>query len=217
MSIASRKKHDIIKLSGTAKYCHLNEPNKRFNAEFGVWSCDLVVGSDQAERLKQSIRPLYEEELQKVQEANPGKEIKQAQKPFDEQADGTYLVKIKLKGGGRRPDGTTYQLSIALFDSAGKPLPKDVQVWGGSKMNVAFRPNFWYTASLGFGVSLDLQAVQVVQLADGGISGQAAEAFGFTEEEGFVANGGETLDSVFSAEDNKEEQEEPATITTADF
>ena len=214
MSIPSRKKHDIIKLKGTAKFCHLNEPNKRFNAEFGVWSCDLVVSSEQAEVLKQTLRPLFEEELQKVQDANPGKEIKQAQKPFDEQSDGTTLVKIKRKGGGRRADGTTYTLSIALYDSAGKPLPEDVQIWGGSKMNVAFRPNFWYIPALGFGVSLDLEAVQVIELANGGVSNVAAEAFGFTEEEGFVANGGETLDAVFSAEDNQEEQ---ATVTTADF
>jgi len=215
MSIPSRKKHDIIKLKGTAKFCHLNEPNKKFNAEFGVWSCDLVVSSEQAEVLKQAIRPLYEEELQKVQDANPGKEIKQAQKPFDEQSDGTSLVRIKRKGGGRRADGTTYTLSSpALYDSAGKPLPEDVQIWGGSKMNVAFRPNFWYIPALGFGVSLDLEAVQVIELANGGVSNVAAEAFGFTEEEGFVANGGETLDAVFSAEDNQEEQ---ATVTTADF
>ena len=214
MSIPSRKKHDIIKLKGTAKFCHLNEPNKKFNAEFGVWSCDLVVSSEQAEVLKQTLRPLFEEELQKVQDANPGKEIKQAQKPFDEQSDGTTLVKIKRKGGGRRADGTTYTLSIALYDSAGKPLPEDVQIWGGSKMNVAFRPNFWYIPALGFGVSLDLEAVQVIELANGGVSNVAAEAFGFTEEEGFVANGGETLDAVFSAEDNQEEQ---ATVTTADF
>lgn len=215
MSIASRKKHDIIKLKGTAKFCHLNEPNKRFNTEFGIWSCDLAVDSDQAEVLKQTLRPLFEEELQKIQDANPGKEIKKAEKPFSEQSDGTTLVKIKRKGGGRRADGTTYTLSSpALYDSAGKPLPEDVQIWGGSKMNVAFRPNFWYSAALGFGVSLDLEAVQVIELANGGVSNVAAEAFGFTEEEGFVANGGETLDAVFSAEDNQEEQ---ATVTTADF
>ena len=215
MSIPSRKKHDIIKLKGTAKFCHLNEPNKRFNTEFGVWNCDLAVDSDQAEVLKNALRPLFEEELQKIQDANPGKEIKKAQNPFSEQSDGTTLVKIKRKAGGRRADGTTYTLSSpALYDSACKPLPEDVQIWGGSTMNVTCRPNFWYSAALGFGVSLDLEAVQVIELANGGVSNVAAEAFGFTEEEGFVANGGETLDAVFSAEDNQEEQ---ATVTTADF
>ena len=31
MSIKARKKHDIVKAKGVAKYCHLNEPNKKFD------------------------------------------------------------------------------------------------------------------------------------------------------------------------------------------
>ena len=96
-------------------------------------------------------------------------------------------------------------MSIALFDASGKPLPADVKVWGGSKVNLAFRPRFWYTAMAGFGVSFDLQAVQVLELQNGGVSGVAADAFGFTSEEGYVANGGETLDQVFDAEEESEE------------
>ena len=57
----------------------------------------------------------------------------------------------------------------------------------------------------GFGVSFDLQAVQVLELNNGGVSGVAADAFGFTSEEGYVANGGETLDQVFDAEEESEE------------
>jgi hypothetical protein len=100
--------------------------------------------------------------------------------------------------------GKEYLFSVAMYDAAGKPLPKDVQVWGGSKVNVAFRPNFWYTASLGFGVSFEIAAVQVIELANGGVSEQSAESFGFTAEEGYVANGGETLDSAFDAEETEE-------------
>ena len=204
MSIKSRKKHPVIKVKGTAKYAHLNEPNKRFEKEFGSYSCDLVIDKDQAEMIKNTLRPLYEEELKQVQEENQGKKIEQNDIPINE-TDGGFLVKSKLKAGGRRvDDGSVYKLSIALFDSQGKPLPKDVQVWGGSKVNVAFRPRFWYTAMAGFGVSFDLQAVQVLELNNGGVSGVAADAFGFTSEEGYVANGGETLDQAFNAEESEE-------------
>ena len=58
---------------------------------------------------------------------------------------------------------------------------------------------------MGFGVSFELQAVQVLELANGGQSAKAAEAFGFTSEEGYIANGGETLDQVFDAEEESEE------------
>ena len=204
MSIKARKKHPVIKVKGTAKYAHLNEPNKRFEPEFGTYSCDLVVDKDQAEMIKNTLRPLYEEELKQVQEENQGKKIEQKEFPIKEE-EGGFLVKSKLKAGGRRRDGSEYSLSIALFDASGKPLPADVKVWGGSKVNLAFRPRFWYTAMAGFGVSFDLQAVQVLELQNGGVSGVAADAFGFTSEEGYVANGGETLDQVFDAEEESEE------------
>lgn len=203
MSIKARKKHPVIKVKGTAKYCHLNEPNKRFEPEFGTYSCDLVVDKDQAEMLKNTLRPLYEEELKQVQEENQGKKIEQKEFPIKED-EGGFLVKSKLKAGGRRRDGSEYSLSIALFDSHGKPLPEDVKVWGGSKVNLAFRPRFWYVPSQGFGVSFELQAVQVLELQNGGVSGVAADAFGFTSEEGYVANGGETLDQAFDAEESEE-------------
>lgn len=208
MSIKSRQKHDIIKIKGTAKYCHLNEPNKRFEPEYGTYSCDVIIDEKQAELIKNQIRPLYEQELQAVKEANPSKKkISERDLPLEEQEDGTWLAKVKLKAGGRRRDDTEYHLSIALYDSQGKPLPEDVQVWGGSKVNVAFRPKFYYVGSIGFGVSFELQAVQVIELATGGLSNRAAEAFGFTSEEGYVANGGETLDQVFDAEETSEEEE----------
>ena len=167
MSIKARKKHEIIKAKGVTKYCHLNEPNKKFEPEFGVYSCDLVIDKEQADAIKQKLRPLYEEELREVQEQHTGKKITQREFPIDE-VDGGYLIKVKMKAGGRRRDGSEYHMSIALYDSQGKPLDQDVKVWGGSEVNVAFRPKFYYTAAVGFGVTFELQAVQVLKLGEGG-------------------------------------------------
>jgi len=204
MALKARKKHEIIKAKGVAKYCHLNEPNKKFDPEFGVYSCDLIIDKEQADAIKANLRPLYEEELRETQEANPGKGITQREFPIEE-VDGGFLIKAKIKAGGRRKDGEVYHMSIALYDSQGKHLDPEVKVWGGSTVNVAFRPRFWYTASMGFGVTFDLQAVQVLQLGEGGVSSIAASAFGFTtEEEGFV-NGGENLEGGFDAEETEEE------------
>ena len=204
MALKARTKHEIIKAKGVAKYCHLNEPNKKFDPEFGVYSCDLIIDKEQADAIKQQLRPLYEEELRATQEANPGKGITQREFPIEE-VDGGFLIKAKIKAGGRRKDGEVYHMSIALYDSQGKHLDPEVKVWGGSTVNVAFRPRFWYTASMGFGVTFDLQAVQVLQLGEGGVSSIAASAFGFTtEEDGFV-NGGENLEGGFDAEETEEE------------
>jgi len=208
MTVKARKKHDIIKAQGTARYAHLNEPNKRFD-EYGVWSCDLVIDDATKQGIVQKLKPLYEAELREVMEQHPGKKIEQKGLPFSE-VDGGHMLKAKLKAGGRRRDGTEYHLSVALFDAAGNHLPEDVQVWGGSKVNVAFRPKFWYVPSQGFGVSFELSAVQVIELNNGGVSSIGADAFGFTAEEGYVANGGEDLSGGFDAEEEE-------TTLTANF
>ena len=202
MTVKARKKHDIIKVGGTSKFCALNEPNKRFKKEYGEYQCEVILTPEIAEQVKKQLRPVYEQELKDRQDQE-GKEVKKADIPIVEK-DGQIIIKTKLKGGVMTKAGKEYLFSVAMYDAAGKPLPKDVQVWGGSKVNVAFRPNFWYTASLGFGVSFEIAAVQVIELANGGVSEQSAESFGFTAEEGYVANGGETLDSAFDAEETEE-------------
>ena len=57
--------------------------------------------------------------------------------------------------------------------------------------------------ALGFGMSLDLLAVQVIELGEGNLSDKAAESFGFTEVEGGFVNGGESLEGALDAEEEE--------------
>ena len=205
MALKSRTKHQIINAKGTARYPHITEPYKKFEPEFGVYTCDVIIDKEQADAIKATLKPLYEQELKEAQEANPGKGI--TQRPFPiEEVDGGYLVKTKMEGGGRiKVTGETYHRSMPVYDSKAKPLDKDVQVWSGSEVVVAFRPSFYNSPAIGFGVTFKLEAVQVLKLGEGGVSVKAASSFGFTEqEEGFV-NGGENLEGGFDAEETEEE------------
>ena len=198
----SRSASSKIILGGTTKFCALNEPNKRFKKKYGEYQCDVILTPEVADQVKKQLRPIYEQEL-KAKQDELGKEVKKAEIPIVEKG-GQIIIKTKLKGGVMTKADKEYLFSVALYDAQGKPLPKDVQVWGGSKVNAAFRPNFWYSAALGFGVSFELAAVQVLELANQQVSEQSAESFGFTAEEGYVANGGETFDSAFDAEETEE-------------
>ena len=82
MTVKARKKHDIIKAQGTARYAHLNEPNKRFDPEYGVYSCDLVIDDATKKGIVDKLKPIYEAELRDIMEANPGKKIEQKGLPF---------------------------------------------------------------------------------------------------------------------------------------
>ena len=212
MTVKARRKHDIIKVKGTARYAHLNEPDKKFDAEFGIYSCDLVIDAETKQGIVDKLKPIYEAELRDVMEQHPGKKIEQKGLPIKDIEDGKFMLHSKLKGGHKnRTTGQEWKFSVALFDAAGNPLPKDVQVWGGSKVNLAFRPNFYYVPAIGFGVRFEIQAVQVIELKNGGVNDVAADAFGFTAEEGYVANGGEDLTGAFDAEETEE------TTLTANF
>jgi hypothetical protein len=204
MSIKSRKKHPVIKVKGTARYPWLNNPNKKWKEEFGEYTCDLVVDKDQAEMLKNTLRPLYEEELQAVQQQHEGKKIMQRDIPINEDEDG-IIVKTKVDAGGRYND-EVYKTTVALYDSKLAPLPEDVIVYGGSKIVLAVRPKFYYVPAIGFGVKLEPVGAQVLELAESGMNSKSADALGFTSEEGYVANGGETLDQAFDAEEDNSEE-----------
>ena len=204
MALKARKKHQIIKAKGTARYPHITEPYKKFEPEFGVYTCDVIIDKAQADAIKATLRPLYEQELQEAQQENPAKKLVQREFPIEE-VDGGFLVKTKMEGGGRiKATGEVYHRSMPVYDSKAQPLDKDVQVWSGSEVVVAFRPSFYNSPAIGFGVTFKLEAVQVIQLGEGGVSAKAASSFGFTEqEEGFV-NGGENLEGGFDAEEEEE-------------
>ena len=72
----------------------------------------------------------------------------------------------------------------------------DVEVGGGSKVKMAIKPYTWYSPSLGFGVSLQLKALQIIELVAPSASGAGASSFGFTSEEEGFSSGGESLESV---------------------
>ena len=88
-----------------------------------------------------------------------------------------------------------------VFDSKGTPISKDILVWGGTTMKVAYEIIPYSNNMLGSGVSLRLKAVQVHDLVSGG--GASADSYGFKEEaDGYVA---ETTDSFPEAEVNGQE------------
>src|SRR2546430_7864611 len=76
----------------------------------------------------------------------------------------------------------SWQRRHAIFDAKGKPVT-DVNIGAGTEGKVAFTILPFYTALVGAGVSLRLEAVQIIKLAASSAERTAAD-YGFTEEEG---------------------------------
>ena len=209
MAIPSRKKEEAITTSvGTAQYPWVNTPSTKFVPE-GEYSCNIILTKQEGESIIKKIQPILDNK-QKEQAEESGKKVKTYELPVQLEGD-TYVLKAKLKPvNGTRKDGTEFTRSLGLFDSKGNPWDRAVVIRGGSKIRLNVRPKSWHSPLLGAGVSLELLAVQVIELADGELSSQAAESFGFTEVEGGYVNGGETLDQALDAEEEED-------IIKADF
>jgi len=203
MAIKSRQKEEAITTSvGTAQYPWVNTPSTKFVPE-GEYSCNIILTKQEGESIIKKIQPILEKkQLEQAEET--GKKVKTYDLPVQLEGD-TYILKAKMKPvNGKRKDGSDYTRSLGLFDSKGNPWDKEVIVRGGSKVRLNVRPKSWFSPLLGVGISLELLGVQVIELADGELSSQAAESFGFTEVEGGYVNGGETLDQALDAEEEED-------------
>ncbi len=193
--------NDIITtVLGTARYPHVNKPNTTFDPD-GAYSCDIVVTEGEAKKFTAEMETIRDQ-AQAMEEQKTGKKLRVCQAfPVKQTDDGQWIIRSKQKAKGKNSrTGEVYEFNIKLFDAQGSPC--DVEVGGGSKVKMAVKPYTWYSPSLGFGISLQLKALQIMELVTPSASGAGASSFGFTAEEEGFSSGGESLESVIADEGN---------------
>jgi hypothetical protein len=143
--------------------------------------------------------------------------LKLAQLPIKEELDedddptGRIIVgPFKMRAKGITKDGREWERQCPVFDGAGKPIDTEkVPIWGGSIVNVCFYIDTFYTAALGAGVSLKLEAVQVLELRSG--KDKTAASFGFSTDGEGLSQDDQDDDEAdeTSPEDTSEDEECP--------
>jgi hypothetical protein len=197
---------------GTFKFPRLGEPDTKFKEE-GEYSVKLVLDAAAAAKLGEKLEPLHAQAVKdgkaayaalpvasrKKLDAKGGLTINQLFTPVygdDEQETGEVEINIKMTASGvRKKDGKPWKRSPAVFDAAGNKMDGK-KVWGGSVGIVAFevgtdvktgRPGYFIPGTGACGLSLRLQAVQVIELVSGGQ--KSAKSYGFEQEEGYEDEG----------------------------
>lgn len=190
---------NVLTPAGTAIFPKLNAPDTKFKA-LGEYSVKLLLTAEEA----QPIIDKYEAELAAYFEAvkaelmqgdgkakAKAKSLKlAADKPFKPEVDdngddtGNMVVNFKMPARIAREGKEDIVLTPDVFDAQGKKVAKVPEIWGGSRLRVSgqLRP---FNAPIGVGVSLRLQAVQIIELKSGG--SRDAAGYGFGAEEGFSA------------------------------
>jgi hypothetical protein len=191
---------------GTAVYPHIDNPDTKFDDD-GVYTCKLHLSEGDFNTFKMKYDELYEKAY-KAECASKGDTLRKSPSlPVRITADGDYEVFGK-QAAKRNTSKGLLEFSVAVYDSAGNKLPTTPRIGSGSKLRLSLEPSFWYVASSGFGCTLRLRAVQVIDLVEYG-GGGTSESFGFDGVDGGFVGSAEpvtvgaapALASVADAED----------------
>lgn len=181
MAATKRKKVLVVTPIGLAVWPHLHSPDTKFDKD-GVYRVQVAYAaeSDEATKLVGQItawveKAIADENKRLVEDGKKAKApsaFKRADLPYkmelnDEgEETGRMLFNFKLKAKGTTREGTVFERRVALYLKNGSPLPKDAKLGGGSKIQVSYEPNPFFTGGLGAGVSLRMEAVMVHELVE---------------------------------------------------
>tara|TARA_R100000458_G_C8276375_1_gene251681 strand:- start:3253 stop:3834 length:582 start_codon:yes stop_codon:yes gene_type:complete len=173
--------------SGEAVWPRLQTPDTKFDND-GVYHTQLRVPADQAENFIGEIDQFLAG-FKAHKEAEDGTQYRPGPLPYKHEMDkdgsptGNVLFKFKLKAKAyNRKTGDSWDVKIPLYDKQAQAFTTDDTIGAGSKLKISCRFRPYANAAVGCGVSLGIEAVQVLEMAAYG-GPASAQAFGFAPEE----------------------------------
>ena len=146
--------NEILKrIYGKAKFCYLTSPDEAFGP--GSYKVTLeVTKADASEHIK-AIEGIISKEVAEQHKLTPNttSPLKRANKPYQDFGD---VVAFKLHS----------KFKPKLWDKNQKEIGSDVAVWKDSTMWIDYKAS-GYNKSMGLGVTLYIQSVQIDELVQG--------------------------------------------------
>jgi len=209
------KSKQFVSPVGVAVFPRLKagSPDTKFDSN-GVYKVDLDVPAAEVQEMLDIIeeqRDAFADTVRAQMPPAKAKKLRVSDLPFEENEDGTIRIKFKMKAKVESKKGTFTQ-TPAVFDAKGQPMfniiknadgsetHEPIDIWGGSRIRVAFDAIPYESPLMGIGVTFRLKAVKVIELVQGGQS-KTATGFGFGEEEdGYAHEVSETAAKEFDDE-----------------
>lgn len=188
----------IISPRGKALYPWLNKADTKFKPEGEFKTYLICPDNDETQAFLAQCEAAFDEAYADECKKQKKPKLKKADMPWEHQEDGTVKIKFALKATIKsKKTGQEINRRVALKDGKGKPVdPKKVIVGTDSELKIAADLYFWFTPSLGFGLTLQPQAAKILKL----VAPKAGEReYDFGDDEGdFDAD-------EFSADDSQGE------------
>lgn len=184
---------------GTFKWPRLNEADTKYKAE-GLYSVKLILDEAEAKALMGKLQPHFDQALADGREKYAALPVKtRKEKEFkinkyfspvydEETEEETGQVEFNFKmtaSGVSKKTGKAWSRAPRIFDAKGVPMKNPPPIWGGTVGKIAFEVMPYFNAAQAeAGLSLRLDAAQIIELVSGG--GKSASAYGFGEEDGYA-------------------------------
>ena len=177
---------NYVTCKGKAIYPHLRTPDMYEGNDLG-FTIRLMPSMEDAQKFEEFLRAELDKAASLPEFAGKKLNDRSALIGMGETQEGDTVFKFKTKSTYKTKSGDIMNRVIPIYDSQGKPLSKNVDVGHGSIVKVAFSLHPYYKTKTIKGLTLYLNAVQVLELVKRNDE-RGADAFGFgAVEGGFVA------------------------------
>lgn len=154
----------IITPIGTAQWPWLSNPDTKWH-DLGEYKVSLILDEADAEKLMAQIDSAIGTKVATEQKGKKNPKLAPAPYQMEEDDEGneTGRVIFKCKNKNRmNKNGELWDRKPIIVDSKGQPC--NAEIGGGSKLRLKLELYAWHNAALGTGCSLQIKAVQVVEL-----------------------------------------------------
>lgn len=191
---------------GKAVWPRIDTADTKFD-EDGVYSCKLHVTEGDFKAFEAIVKPKLDEAYKEECSRQGKDKIRMAaSSPLRINDEGDHEIYAKQKAKVHTKSKGTLEFTIAAVDSQGKKIAMP-KIGSGSILKMAVEVNTWFVPSQGFGYTLRLRAVQVLDLVEYGGGGDGSFGFG-AEADGYVGSG-ESLNQAFEVADEAETSNAP--------
>jgi hypothetical protein len=185
----------LVSPAGRFAFPKLQTADTKFSPD-GEFSVGIELEGVTAEEFKEKIQEAYDKEYA-LECTSHGKTLKKYENmPWSQTLDrdkqpvaGSTTFKCKRKASGtygksHPKSGQRWTAGFPIFSAAGTEKVTE-EIWGGTIGRCSLILVPWYTAALGFGIRLQLEAVKILTMVTHG--DKAPSQFGFEDEDGYAA------------------------------
>ncbi|MEI2606484.1 hypothetical protein V8O11_22200 [Erwinia aphidicola] len=186
----------VTPLATVFGFVNITKPDTKYKPE-GEFKIRVKVPKEAAQDLYENLAAMAEKKLEdtikraktdaKFKASLKGKAPKAADLPFYEDDEGNYIFTFKSKASfvSKKPgsEGETINRTIPVWQGNKRLRPEDIPKFGeGSTVKVSFVAADFFTAAVGAGITLRLEAVKLIKAVE--YVGGGSNPFGDDEDGG---------------------------------